>query len=477
MTLRSDTGWRWAFGPIAAIAAMLAWSGPGEAEQRVVPQSEAELRLSYAPIVREAAPAVVNIHTSRMVRQRFSPFFDDPFFQHFFGDRGFGGGRERERVQNSLGSGVIVDPTGLIVTNAHVIDGADEIRVALTDRREFSAEVVSSDEDTDLAILRIEVEEALPHLEFGDSDSLEVGDIVLAIGNPFGVGQTVTSGIVSAVARTQVGVSDYGFFIQTDAAINPGNSGGALIDMNGRLVGINTAIFTRSGGSHGIGFATPSNMVRLVVGSAQAGGGVERPWFGGGLQEVTPDIADGLGMSRPLGVIVASLHGRGPAAQAGLQIGDVITEVDGHEVADPNAFRYRLATRGVGGTVDLSVLREEELRTVQLPLEPAPEDPPRDIRDLDGPSPFAGARVANLSPALVEELSLRGDPDGVIVVAVDRGSPAHHVNLQPGDIVHQVNGVQIDSTQRLEAETRSPRRAWELVIERDGRIIETVLRG
>jgi Do/DeqQ family serine protease len=466
-----------AFG--ALLAALAGVSTQAHAQQgRIVPTDEAELRLSYAPVVRMASPAVVNIHTSRMVtRPSFSPFFDDPFFRHFFGDRGFSGGGQSERVQNSLGSGVIVDPAGLIVTNAHVIDGADEIRVAMADRREFAAEVVTTDDSTDLAVLRIDTDEALPYLEFEDSDLLEVGDIVLAIGNPFGVGQTVTSGIVSALARTQVGVSDYGFFIQTDAAINPGNSGGALVDMQGRLIGVNTAIFTRSGGSHGVGFAIPSNMVRLVVGSARTGGEVRRPWFGASLQEVTADIAESLGMARPLGVLVGSMHARGPAARAGLATGDVITRVDGREVADPNAFRYRLATRGIGGTAQLTVLRGEEAVEIDIPLEAAPEDPPRDERDLDGPSPFSGARIANLSPAVIEEMSLRGSLEGVVVTAIRRGSPAHQVNLQPGDIVREVNGTRITSTEVLEEVTGSPQRAWQLSIERDGRRIETVLRG
>ncbi len=459
---------------VALLAAPAADSAWGQA--RVVPESESAVRLSYAPVVQEAAQAVVNINTSRTISRPRSPFFDDPFFRHFFGERDFGGQRN-ERVQNSLGSGVIVDPGGLVVTNHHVIEGADEIRIALADRREFSADVVMSDESTDLAVLQIDGEGPFHALEFEDSDSLEVGDIVLAIGNPFGVGQTVTQGIVSALARTQVGISDYGFFIQTDAAINPGNSGGALIDMEGRLVGVNTAIFSRSGGSHGIGFAIPSNMARLVAGSAQAGGEIQRPWFGAELQEVTPTIAESLGMARPVGVLIADLHPDSPATEAGLTPGEVITEVDGREVADPNAFRYRLATRGIGNTAELTVWRGGDAGAVAVPLRPAPEEPPREERVIDGPSPLAGAQVANLSPALAGELSLPETAEGVIVTGVRRGSPAHRINLRAGDIIRAVDGERVESTEALEALTGERRGAWEISIERDGRRIDTVLRG
>ena len=270
----------------------------------------AELRLSYAPVVQRVAPAVVNVYAAKTVQNR-NPLFEDPIFRRFFGVPGGGGGSQ---VQRSLGSGVIVDASGLIVTNYHVIDGADEMKVSLADKREFEATLVLKDQRTDLAILRIkDAREKFPFLEFANSDVLEVGDIVLAIGNPFGVGQTVTHGIVSALARTQVGITDYQFFIQTDAAINPGNSGGALVDLTGRLVGINTAIFSRSGGSQGVGFAIPANMVRVVVASAKGGGSaVKRPWLGAKLQAVTPEIADSMGLKRPAGALIASVVARRP---------------------------------------------------------------------------------------------------------------------------------------------------------------------
>ncbi|MBX6368535.1 MAG: trypsin-like peptidase domain-containing protein, partial [Rhodospirillales bacterium] len=265
-----------------ALLLLLVVSIPSFAADRVLPDSREQIKLSFAPVVKRTAPAVVNVFSRRIVRRSGPPpgLFNDPLFRRFFGDA-IPFGLPQERVQNSLGSGVLVARDGLIVTNNHVIDGADEIIVVLADRREFEAQIVRRDERTDLAVLKIDVgNEALPYLELGDSDSLEVGDLVLAIGNPFGVGQTVTSGIVSALARTQVGISDFRFFIQTDAAINPGNSGGALVDLDGKLVGINTAIYSRSGGSIGIGFAIPASMVRAVVAGAATGGRVVRPWLG-----------------------------------------------------------------------------------------------------------------------------------------------------------------------------------------------------
>src|SRR5271156_4123342 len=288
--------------PISAVTALaiglFGLLAPGASAQnavdRQVPSSMGQLQLSFAPIVKRVAPAVVNVYATHVV-ENSNPFLADPFFRQFFG------GMPREQVERSLGSGVIVDPAGLVVTNYHVIEGASEVKVALSDKREFDADIALKDQRSDLAVLRIKgANERFPTLEFANSDDLQVGDVVLAIGDPFGVGQTVTHGIVSAVARTQVGNSDYQFFIQTDAAINPGNSGGALVDVNGRLAGINSEIYSRSGGSQGIGFAIPANMVRVVVASAEQGSGtVKRAWLGAKLQEVTPEIADSLGLKHP----------------------------------------------------------------------------------------------------------------------------------------------------------------------------------
>ncbi len=443
-----------------------------------VPRSRTEIARSFAPVVKRAAPAVVNVYVRHRVKQRVSPLFNDPFFRQFMG-RGFG--IPRERIQNSLGSGVIVGAEGIVVTNHHVIKGRGkaEIKVVLADKREFFAELILKDERTDLAVLRIQnADMTFPSLGFEDSDALEVGDLVLAIGNPFGVGQTVTSGIVSALARTRIGVSDYQFFIQTDAAINPGNSGGALVDLNGRLVGINTAIYSRSGGSIGIGFAIPSNMVRLVVNSALRGDQVKRPWLGATLQPVTPDIADSLNLDLPAGALIKQVHKGGPANQAGLLAGDVIVTVNDKAVADPRGFRYRFTTKGIGGIARVGAIRRGKLMEALVVLAAAPEDPPRDIRKITGRSPFSGAQVANLSPALAEELSLDGDVYGVVVLDISRNSPARNYRfLRRSDIIISINNDKIESTEQLARLAKRRARSWYVNLKRGKRIIKLRVGG
>jgi Do/DeqQ family serine protease len=447
----------------AAIPAVIA---PARAQLKAPPLNRSEIMLSFAPVVKKVAPAVVNVYVRQHVKVR-SPLFTDPFFQRFFG-RDFG--QPSERIQQSLGSGVIVAPDGIVVTNYHVIQGGPdaEIKVALSDSREFDAKVILKDEHSDLAVLRIEnAHIEFPYLTFADADLLEVGDLVLAIGNPFGVGQTVTSGIVSALARTRLGISDYQFFIQTDAAINPGNSGGALVDMQGRLAGINTAIFSRSGGSQGIGFAIPSNMVRLVVESALHGGSVRRPWLGANLQPVTPQIAEAVGLDRAKGAVVSQVMPGSPAAEAGLRGGDVIVAVAGKPISDPNAFNYRFTTHGVNGQVSLDVLRNGQRHSVDVALRVAPEIPPRDERLLAGDNPFSGAHVANLSPAMADVLSI-GETHGVAVVETDASSISRRVGLRPGDIIAEVNGAHIESTVGLERLLALGARVWRVTIMRGG---------
>jgi Do/DeqQ family serine protease len=460
---------------LAAVALVLLLE-PASGQERRVPGSPAEVTLSYAPVVQRVAPAVVNVYAAKVVERR-NPFSDDPFFRRFFG-QGFGGGLQREQVQRSLGSGVIVDAGGLVVTNNHVIEGASEVKVALADKREFEADIVLKDTRSDLAVLRLrDARERFPVAEFGNSDDLQVGDLVLAIGNPFGVGQTVTHGIVSALARTQVGITDYQFFIQTDAAINPGNSGGALVDLSGRLIGINTAIFSRSGGSQGIGFAIPANMVRVVVTSAKGGGSaVKRPWLGAKLQAVTPDIADGLGLKRPAGALVASVTPSSPAARAGLKSGDLILAVDDQTVDDPNAFDYRFATKPLGGTAQLGLLRAGKETRVAVALQTAPESP-RDEVAVKTRSPFLGATVANLSPALAEQLRLDTAAEGVVVTVVADGSTAAAVGFQPGDIIVSVNDESIAKTRDLERVAKQTSRVWRVTIVRGGQQISVVLPG
>src|ERR1700737_622231 len=335
---------------LAVICLSAMASMPAVAQDRRVPASPAEIKLSYAPIVQRVQPAVVNVYAAKVVQNR-NPLLDDPIFRRFRGVAG----QQPEQMQRSLGSGVMVDPSGLVVTNNHVIEGADQVKVSLSDKREFEAEMGLKDARSDLAVLRIKArDERFPALEFLGSDGLGVGGIVARMGNPFAVGQTVTHGIVSAVARTQVGITDYQFFIQTDAAINPGNSGGALVDMTGHLVGINTAIFSRSGGSQGIGFAIPVNMVRVVVASAKSGGSaVKRPWLGAKLQDVNAEIAESLGLKRPGGALIANVSPGSPAARAGLTTGDLIVAIDGQTVDDPNAFDYRFATKPLGGSAQV----------------------------------------------------------------------------------------------------------------------------
>ncbi len=373
---------------------------------------------------------------------------------------------------------MIVDASGLIVTNVHVIEGADEVKVALADKREFEAEIVLKDKRSDLAVLRLKgTHEHFPVLDFANSDALEVGDIVLAIGDPFGVGQTVTHGIVSALARTQVGITDYQFFIQTDAPINPGNSGGALVDMSGRLVGINTAIFSRSGGSQGIGFAIPANMVRVVVASAKSGSNaVLRPWLGAKLQQLTADLADSMKLKRPAGALIADVTPGSPAAQAGLKAGDVIISVDNQAVDDVNAFDYRFATKPLGGTATLVLLRDGHELSAKVALRTAPSTP-RDEITIHTRSPFSGAKVANLSPALADELQLQNADEGVAIVDVDNGSYASNLGFRRGDIVLSVNGERIAKTRDLERATERPRNSWQIVIRRGGQQISAVFNG
>ena len=465
---------------VVMAALVLAGAGlaadPVTAQRREPPPTREAAQFSFAPIVKKAAPAVVNVYVRARVSTFVSPFADDPLFRRFFGDRF---GMPQERIQNSLGSGVIVAPEGVVVTNTHVvkIGGAAEIRIALADRREFDAKVVQLDDKSDIAVLRIEGGEGrFPYLEFENSDAVEVGDMVLAIGNPFGVGQTVTSGIISALGRTEVGNSDAQVFIQTDAAINPGNSGGALVDMAARVVGINTAIFSRSGGSHGVGFAVPSNMVRLVVDSAIAGHKLERPWLGAKLDTMTREMAEALGIARVAGAIVTRVYDIGSAAQAGLQAGDVIVAVDGYEVADARAILYRLTTRGVGNRCRLDIVRKGRQLSLDVALRAAPQAGKDDVRNLSGAHPFDGARVSNILPAVADELGLE-DQEGVVILQVRPDSKAARIGFQAGDIIQQVGRKKIDTVGELEAVLREHQQVWLVQLKRGNQSVRLQLAG
>ncbi|MFP3944289.1 MAG: DegQ family serine endoprotease [Alphaproteobacteria bacterium] len=444
-------------------------------QDKIVPDSREEVQLSFAPVVQEAAPAVVNVYAKRIQKVRAHPFAGDPFFRRFFGDDAFG--MPRERVRSSLGSGVIVRSDGIIVTNHHVIKNGEAFKVVLNDRREFDAEVLLTDKRTDLAVLKIDAGgERLPTLRFHDSDAIEVGDLVLAIGNPFGVGQTVTSGIVSALARTQVGVADYRFFIQTDAPINPGNSGGALVTLDGALLGINTAIYSRSGGSIGIGFAIPANMVRLVVDSAVEGKRLVRSWLGVASQKVSSQDVGTLQLDRPGGALITRIFPGGPADKAGLRAGDVVVSVAGFDIADPQGMRYRTATQKPGSKVDITYIRDGERRKGKVKLTLPPEDPPRKERRLEGRHPLSGATVANLSPAFNEELGIDPLLQGVVVLRTEPRSPARRTRFRPGDIVLAVNDEEIERVEQLEQALEDAPYGWEFELRRGDRVLTAMIR-
>lgn len=449
---------------------------PALAQRREPPPSREAVHYSFAPIVRATAPAVVNVYVQSRVQAFNSPFADDPFFRRFFGDRL----RPSERMQNALGSGAIVSSDGVIVTNTHVIkgSGATKIRIALADKREFDASIISQDEKTDIAVLKIDSggNQSFPYIELENSDTLEVGDLVLAIGNPFGVGQTVTSGIVSALARTEVTQSDSQVFIQTDAAINPGNSGGPLVDMAGKVVGINTAIFSRSGGSHGIGFAIPSNLVRLYVESAVSGQKVERPWLGAKLETITREIAEELGLDRVAGAIVTRVRDKGPAARGGLEASDVIVRVDEFDVTDARSVFYRLTTGGIGNRARLDVIRKGKPATVTVALERAPEAGRDDVRNLSGPHPFDGARVTNILPAVADELGL-DDEKGVAILSVRQGATAARLGFQSGDVIIELGRREISDILELEEALRKRQRSWQVAIKRAGRVLRLQVQG
>ena len=457
---------------VALAGGMLAVLPAAAQRVTVPPPSREAAQYSFASIVKKAAPAVVNVYV-RGRAQVTSPLEEE--FRRFFGERF---GMPQERLLSSLGSGVIVSPNGIVVTNAHVIRvGAKaEIRIVLADRREFDAKVIVPDEKSDIAVLKIEGGDGrFPYLEFADSDAAEVGDLVLAIGNPFGVGQTVTSGIVSALSRTQVAKAQ--LFIQTDAAINPGNSGGALVDMSGRVLGINTAIYSNSGGSHGIGFAIPSNLVKLIVDNAAAGRKLERPWLGARLSAVTRELSEQLKLGRVAGALVARVYDKSPAAEAGLQAGDVIIGVDGHEVDDEKAVDYRLITRGIGNRARLDLVRDGRRVNVEVVLRAAPQADRNDLRDLTGAHPFDGARVANLVPSLAEELGIADQDGGVVVLALRQGSTAARLGFRPGDVIVQVGRSSIETLADLEAAVRERQRVWQVMFKRGGQVLRLQVTG
>ena len=450
-------------------------------DSRVLPVSQGAMQQSFSPVVRKTAPAVVNVFSSVNVTRSNCPYANDPFWAQVYCNASNSQIRS-EKVDNSLGSGVIVGSDGVIVTNNHVVEGGQEFRVVLNDRREFPAQLVMKDERSDLAVLRIDAgSQPLPMLNFADTRNLQIGDLVLAIGNPFGVGQTVTSGIVSALARTDVGASDFGSFIQTDASINPGNSGGALVDMEGRLVGVNSMIFSKGGGSNGIGFAIPAEMVRRVVDAAVHGGTLVRPWIGAKGETIDSAKAKALGLDRPRGVLIADVFKGGPADKAGLREGDVVLSVDGREVFDDRGMKFIAATKAQGETATLSILRGGKPQQVSVKMSAPPGTSKAELVQVEGSNPFAGAAVVELTPALGEEIGVDAFNGGILVYSVPPRTIARNVGFQPGDIIREVNGTTIRTKRDFDAALKkaetTPPATWRLATERNGQRIESELRG
>jgi len=430
----------------------------GQAEERVVPRDAGAVKSSFAPVVQATSPAVVNIAAQGVQTVR------DPFWGQFY-----------SQPTGSVGSGVIVRADGIVVTNNHVIEGMSDIRVSLADRREFPARVLLADARSDIAVLQLTgVEDQLPVLRIDTSEDQQVGDLVLAIGNPFGVGQTVTNGIISALNRTETGISDSGSFIQTDAAINPGNSGGALVDMDGDLIGINTAIFSRSGSSSGVGFAVPATMVQQVVSAALGGeSAVVRPWLGVSGEAVTSDRARELGLDRPRGLVVTRVWDGGPGDDAGIREGDVIVSIDGTAVDDQGGLNFRVGANAPGDAVRVGLLRGGREQTVTARVERLPGDASLERATVIQSGALTGAQVLALNPAVADRLGVDPTSRGVIVGAVARGSYARQrVGLQTGDVVVEINGRAVTAASQL----NDVQRGSEITILRRGERVSGTIR-
>jgi Do/DeqQ family serine protease len=415
-----------------------------------------------------ASAAVVSINTTKTPERH--PYANDPWFRFFFGDQQGG------QPQSGLGSGVIITADGYILTNNHVVEGADEIEVVLNDSRRAPGKVIGTDPDTDLAILKISLDR-LPVISLGNSDALQVGDQVLAIGNPFGVGQTVTSGIVSALARTGVETGNFDYFIQTDAAINPGNSGGALVDLQGHLVGINTAIFTRSGGSVGIGFAIPANMAHTVAEAGEKGGPIVRPWFGARLQEVTTDIADSLNIDPPHGALITEVAPDSPAGKAGLKSGDAIIKIDGVDIDAPQGFDFRFATKEIGSQSDITYVRGGKTADAMVAVAAAPGSAADQTAEIGGDTRFAGTTVSLLTPAVAQDMNLPFESTGVVVTQITAGSPADEMGLRKGDVIVAINGRPIKDVGTFKSLVSTRTDGWQIVLSRNGQTIQSYISG
>jgi len=437
---------------IAAILMVAGLSGGviSHARDKAVSKESVTLlgRLSdaFAEVAEAARPAVVNISTTSTVTMEENPFgnmFNDPFFHRFFGDQFGNPGQKRRYKSSALGSGVIVSANGYILTNNHVVKGAEEIKVILYDKREFKGKVVGTDPRTDLAVVKIDAKD-LPTLPLGDSGKLKTGDLVLAIGNPFGLNQTITMGIVSAVGRSNIGLADYEDFIQTDAAINPGNSGGALVNTSGELVGINTAIYSTSGGYMGIGFAIPSDMAKAIMDSIIKQGKVIRGWLGVSIQDLTPDLAKSFGIKETEGALVAGVEKDGPADKAGMKRGDLITAVNGKKIEDSTSLRNLVASMAPGTKTDIRIVRDGKEQTLAVTLGEHKEN--KVVKKTEYDNVLKGISVQELTPSLRDRLGLPDNVNGVVVTAV---SPdlANQRLLQPNDVIEEVNRTAIQNVQ------------------------------
>ena len=429
-----------------------------------VPQSEIEIKLSFVPLVKQAAPAVVNIYAQIIIEERRSPFSRDPFFRDFF--RNFG--QLQPRVQNSLGSGVILSADGYVVSNYHVVGGATDIRVVLHDGREISGDVILADEDSDLAVLKINTDEILPHLDLRKSDTVEVGELVLAIGNPFGVGQTVTNGIISGLARTGIASgSAKGYFLQTDAPINPGNSGGALIDISGSLVGVNTSILSRSGGSNGIGFAIPADLVGQFLVQAKTGrSSFIRPWAGMRGQPITFEMAASLNLPAMSGMIISELHELSPFSKVGIGVGDIITKVDGLDINSPAEMLYRMSVVGIGTAVDVSYLSQGILKSSKIDLVEMPNWEAKQVT-LGPEFIFMDLHISELTPEFQSKFGLSFSSDGLIVL--DPGRIASRLGLRRGDLLREVNKKPVGTIEDAISAISSIKSSGSITIIRSGR--------
>lgn len=415
-----------------------------------VTEQLAQTGQAFVEIAKAVTPAVVNISTLiKTPSQQVSPFFDDPFFRRFFGDEFL---RESEpKKRPSLASGVIVSSDGYIVTNNHVVDNAEQIKVFLSDKREFKARLIGADPKTEIAVIKID-ENNLPTIVWGDSDNLQVGEFAIAVGNPFGLNQTVTMGIISAVGRANVGIADYEDFIQTDAAINPGNSGGALVNIRGELIGINTAIFSQSGGYQGIGFAVPSNMVKSVMDSLIKSGKVIRGWLGVSVQQLNSELANQFGLKEARGALVNDVVKASPAEKSGIRRGDVIISVNGKNIENAAHLRNIIAQTAVGAKVKIRVIRDKTEKEIEVTIGELPKDIAKMGRVVEKEefdaykNVFANIKVENVTPDIARQLELPSNTKGVIVAFVEQGSPAAEAGLRRGDVIQEINKKKISNT-------------------------------